>query len=145
MIINLDDVSCLLYLLIRGTLLDHERVGREEWVDLMVTLLGLTLVRRRPRQLTLEMLMHVLAFWKPFKPFAEDFGCCWQCVQVELFRQNLFWYNSKKIQKMHFQNNSPFVFPTLLKFFREKFKNAYLNTPIPSENVSPNHILFKIR
>lgn len=40
MTITLDDFSYLIYLPIRGKLLDHGRIGRQEGVDLMVTLLG---------------------------------------------------------------------------------------------------------
>lgn len=40
MTITLDDVSCLLHLPIRGRLLDHKNIGREEVVDMMVTHLG---------------------------------------------------------------------------------------------------------
>lgn len=37
---TLDDVSCLMHLPIRGRLLDHRRMGREEAFDIMVTHLG---------------------------------------------------------------------------------------------------------
>ncbi|XP_058734274.1 protein MAIN-LIKE 1-like [Vicia villosa] len=40
MTITLDEVPCLLHLLIRERLLDHERIKREKGVNLMVTLLG---------------------------------------------------------------------------------------------------------
>lgn len=40
MAINLDDVSCLLHLPIREKLRYHERVGREEAAEMMVTYLG---------------------------------------------------------------------------------------------------------
>lgn len=38
--ITLDDVSCILHLLIKGRLLDHDRVIRDEAMELMVTYLG---------------------------------------------------------------------------------------------------------
>ncbi|XP_050889853.1 uncharacterized protein LOC127095166 [Lathyrus oleraceus] len=37
MAITLDDISCLLHLPIRGKLLGHERLGREEVIEIMVT------------------------------------------------------------------------------------------------------------
>lgn len=40
MIITLDDISCLLHLPIRGKLLGHRRVNREEFIEMMVTHLG---------------------------------------------------------------------------------------------------------
>lgn len=43
MTITLGEVSWLLHLPIRGRLLDHGRIGREEGVDLMVTLLWVDL------------------------------------------------------------------------------------------------------
>ncbi|CAL5209205.1 unnamed protein product [Lathyrus oleraceus] len=40
MSITLDDVSCLMHLSIRGRLLDHGRIIRDEAVEMMVTYLG---------------------------------------------------------------------------------------------------------
>lgn len=40
MSITLDDVSCLLHLLIRGKLLDHRRISRDEALNMMVECLG---------------------------------------------------------------------------------------------------------
>lgn len=37
--ITLDDVSCLMHLPIKGSLLDNERIEKEEVVDMMVTYL----------------------------------------------------------------------------------------------------------
>ncbi|CAL5184306.1 unnamed protein product [Lathyrus oleraceus] len=39
MTINLDDVSCLMHLPIRGKLPDHGRLGREEASEMLVTYL----------------------------------------------------------------------------------------------------------
>lgn len=39
MTITLDDVSCLLHILIRGKLSDHRRLGREEASEMLVTYL----------------------------------------------------------------------------------------------------------
>lgn len=41
MSITLDNVSCLLHLLIRGILLDHNKINRVNVLDMMVTYLGL--------------------------------------------------------------------------------------------------------
>lgn len=38
--ITLDDVSCLLYLSIRGKLLDHGRISKDETLELIVDYLG---------------------------------------------------------------------------------------------------------
>lgn len=40
MSITFDDVSCLLHLLIRGKLLDHERIRKDQALELMVDYLG---------------------------------------------------------------------------------------------------------
>ena len=42
MMITLDDVTCLLHILIRGTFSDHERIGKEEALDMLVEKLGVT-------------------------------------------------------------------------------------------------------
>ncbi|XP_058747023.1 protein MAIN-LIKE 1-like [Vicia villosa] len=42
MTITLDDVTCLLHLQIRGRFLDHESIGKEEVLDLLVEMLGVT-------------------------------------------------------------------------------------------------------
>ncbi|XP_050895819.1 uncharacterized protein LOC127102495 [Lathyrus oleraceus] len=43
MSITLDDVSCLLHLLLRGKILDHGRIRKEEALELMVDYLGVDL------------------------------------------------------------------------------------------------------
>lgn len=40
MFITLDDVSCLLYLPIRGRLLDHGRIIKDEAIEMMIDYLG---------------------------------------------------------------------------------------------------------
>ena len=42
MTITLDDVSCLLHIPIRGTFLSHDRISKEEALDLLVEQLGVT-------------------------------------------------------------------------------------------------------
>lgn len=40
MSITLDDVSCLIHLQIRGGLIDHERITKDETLEMMVDYLG---------------------------------------------------------------------------------------------------------
>ncbi|XP_058784017.1 protein MAIN-LIKE 1-like [Vicia villosa] len=42
MTITLDDVACLLHILIRGRFLDDERIDKEEALDMLVEMLGVT-------------------------------------------------------------------------------------------------------